>query len=141
MHRIAVALKWACGATTLALVVMFLTPLAIGGPGAHQAPLLAFLLSPIIFIVTLTLAFVWSPLGLVAVVVSVLYPAWYYIQSPPREPQPRVLRPVRVDSCCRSPDAQAEEHRLTHSGCYKSAPAGAAPAELAARAARPVIKM
>jgi hypothetical protein len=38
------------------------------------------------------------------------------------------------------PDPQAEEHRLTHSGCYKTALARAASAELAARVADLVIK-
>ena len=53
MHRFKVALKWAGSAATLAFIVTFLTPLAIGGPGAHQAPLVAFLVTPIIFVVTL----------------------------------------------------------------------------------------
>jgi hypothetical protein len=87
VHRISVALMWACGAATFAFMIMFLTPLVIGGPGAHQGPLLAFLLTPIIFVVTLILALVWSRLGLIAIAASLLYPAWYSAQRPPREAQ------------------------------------------------------
>ena len=87
MHRIAVALKWACRAATFAFLVVFLTPLVIGGPGAHQAPLLAIILTPIVFVVTLVLALVWFRLGLIAIAASLLYPAWYYVHMPPREPQ------------------------------------------------------
>jgi hypothetical protein len=92
MHRIAVALKWAFGAATLAFMVMFLTPLVIGGPGAHQAPLLAFLVTPIIFVVTLILTLVWPRLGLIVIVASLVYPAWYYVHMPPREPQHTLAR-------------------------------------------------
>lgn len=91
MRRITVALMWAFGAATLAFIVLFVTPLAIGGPGAHQAPLLAFFLPPIIFVVTLLLALVWSRLGLITVVASLLYPAWYYVQMPPLDPQGRLV--------------------------------------------------
>jgi hypothetical protein len=87
MRRIAVALMWAFGATALAFVVMFLTPLVVGGPGAHQAPLLAFFLIPVVFVVTLLLTLVWSRLGLIVVVASLLYPAWYYVQMPPVDPR------------------------------------------------------
>ena len=87
MRRIAVALKWASGTATLAFMVMFLTPLAVGGPGAHQAPLLAFLLTPIMFVITLILAFLWSRLALIPILATMLYPAWYYVKMPPREPQ------------------------------------------------------
>jgi hypothetical protein len=87
MHRLAVALKWACGAAAFAFMVMFLTPLAIGGPGAHQGPLLAFVLAPVIFVVTLILALARPRLGLIAIVASLLYPAWYFVQRPPRESQ------------------------------------------------------
>ena len=87
MQRIAVALKWAGGAAVLAFIVTFLAPLAIGGPGAHQAPLVAFLATPIIFVLTLMLALVWSRLGLITIVASLLYPAWYYFQMPPRDSQ------------------------------------------------------
>jgi hypothetical protein len=96
VHRIAVALKWACGAATFAFMVMFLTPLVMGGPGAHQAPLLAFLLTPIFFVVTFILALVWSRLGLIAIVASLLYPAWYYVQRPPRELQ-GALAPLNAE--------------------------------------------
>jgi hypothetical protein len=87
MHRISVAFKWASRVATLALVVTFLTPLVIGGPGAHQAPLLAIILTPIVFVVTLVLALVWFRLALITVVASLLYPAWYYVHMPPRERQ------------------------------------------------------
>jgi hypothetical protein len=87
MRRIGVALKWACGAAALAFMVLFLTPLVIGGPGAHQAPLLAFVVTPIIFVATLLITLVWSRLGLTVVVASLLYPAWYYVHMPPRERQ------------------------------------------------------
>lgn len=87
MHRFAVAVKWASGVATLAFIVMFLTPLLIGGPGAHQAPLLAVLLTPIVFVVTLLLALVRPRLALIAIAASVGYPAWYYLHMPPREPQ------------------------------------------------------
>ena len=103
MHRIAVALKWAFGAATLAFMVMFLTPLVISGPGAHQAPLVAFLLTPIIFVITLALTLVWSRLGLVTIVTSLLFPAWYYINRPPRDPR-GTLVPLNV-----------EERALVHS--------------------------
>lgn len=103
MHRIAVALKWAFGAATLAFMVMFLTPLVIGGPGAHQAPLLAFLLTPIIFVITLALTLVWSRLGLVTIVASLLFPAWYYLNRPPRDPR-GTLVPLNI-----------EERALVHS--------------------------
>jgi hypothetical protein len=96
MHRIGVALKWACGAAALAFMVLFLTPLVIGGPGAHQAPLLAFVLTPIIFVATLLCTLVWSRLGLIAIVASLLYPAWYYVQMPPRERQ-STLGPLNAD--------------------------------------------
>ena len=87
MHRLVDALKWACGAAALAFMVLFLTPLVIGGPGAHQAPLLAFLLTPFIFVATLLLTLVWSRLGLIVIAASLLYPAWYYVQVPPRARQ------------------------------------------------------
>lgn len=103
MHRLTVALKWACGAATLAFMVMFLTPLVIGGPGAHQAPLLAFLLTPIIFFITLALTLVWSRLGFVTIVASLLFPAWYYVNMPPRDPR-GTLVPLNV-----------EERALVHS--------------------------
>jgi hypothetical protein len=73
MHRIVDALKWACGAAALAFTVLFLTPLVIGGPGAHQAPVLAFLLTPIIFVATLIFTLVWSRLGLIVIAASLLY--------------------------------------------------------------------
>ena len=87
MHRLVDALKWACGAATLAFMVLFLTPLVIGGPGAHQAPLLAFLLTPFIFVATLLLTLVWSRLGLIVIAASLLYPAWSCVQMPPRARQ------------------------------------------------------
>ena len=95
-HRIVTALKWACGAAALAFTVMFFTPLVMGGPGAHQAPLLAFLLTPIIFVGTLILALVWSRLGLIAIVASLLYPAWYYAQRPPPQPE-GTLMPLNIE--------------------------------------------
>ena len=85
MQRITVALKWACRAAALAFMVVFLTPLVIGGPGAHQAPLLAIIITPIVFLVTLILALVWHRLALITIVTSLLYPAWYYVNMPPRE--------------------------------------------------------
>ena len=84
MHRVVDALKWACSAAALAFLVLFLTPLVMGGPGAHQAPLLAFFLAPIIFVATLLLTLVWSRLGLIVIAASLLYPAWYYTQRPTR---------------------------------------------------------
>jgi hypothetical protein len=75
---------------------MFLTPLVIGGPGAHQAPLLAFVLTPIIFVVTLALSLVWSRLGLVTIVAILLFPVWYYINRPPRDPR-GTLVPLNVE--------------------------------------------
>jgi hypothetical protein len=87
MHRIVDALKWACGAAALAFTVLFLTPLVIGGPGAHQAPVLAFFLTPIIFVATLLFTLVWSRLGLIVIAASLLYPAWYYVHMPTRERQ------------------------------------------------------
>ena len=56
MRRIRVALAWAASAATLAFIVMFFTPLIIGGPGAHQGPLLAFLGAPAVFVITLAAA-------------------------------------------------------------------------------------
>jgi len=56
MRRIRVAASWASSAATLAFVVVFLTPLIIGRPGAHQGPLLAFVAAPAVFVVTLGLA-------------------------------------------------------------------------------------
>jgi hypothetical protein len=94
MRRIVDALKWACGAAALAFMVLFFTPLVIGGPGAHQAPLLAFILTPIIFVATLLFALVWSRLGLIVIVVSLLYPAWYYVNMPPRSSQASALVPL-----------------------------------------------
>ena len=96
MRRIVDALKWACGAAALAFMVLFLTPLVIGGPGAHQAPLLAFALTPIIFVATLLLTLVWSRLGLIAIAASLLYPAWYYVRSPAREPR-ATLEPLNTE--------------------------------------------
>jgi hypothetical protein len=87
VRRIVDALKWACGAAALAFLVLFLTPLVIGGPGAHQAPLLAFALTPVIFVATLLLTLVWSRLGLIVIAASLLYPAWYYLHAPTRERQ------------------------------------------------------
>jgi hypothetical protein len=87
MHRVVVALKWACGAAILAFLMLFATPLVIGGPGAHQAPLLAFMLAPIVFLGTLVLALIWPRLALIPIVASLLYPAWYYDRMPPRDPQ------------------------------------------------------
>jgi hypothetical protein len=85
MHRIGVALKWAFGTAALAFAIMFLTPLVIGGPGAHQGPLLAFLLAPLVFLITLVLTLVWSRLGVIMVAASVLFPVWYYANMPPRQ--------------------------------------------------------
>ena len=96
MPRITVALKWALGAATSAFTVMFLTPLVIGGPGAHQAPLLAFLLTPIVFVATLVMTFVWSRLGPIAIMASLLYPAWYYSRMPPRDPE-HTLVPLNAE--------------------------------------------
>lgn len=87
MHRLGVALKWAFGTATLAFLVMFLTPLVIGGPGAHQDPLLAFILTPLVFVITLVLTLVWSRLGLITIVAILLFPAWYYVGMSPRDPQ------------------------------------------------------
>lgn len=87
MHRIVTALKWACGAAALAFMILFLTPLVIGGPGAHQGPLLAFILTPIIFVATLLLTLVWPRLGLIVIAASLLYPVWYYVNMPPRDPR------------------------------------------------------
>jgi hypothetical protein len=75
-------------------MVLFFTPLVIGGPGAHQAPLLAFILTPIIFVATLLFALVWSRLGLIVIAVSLLYPAWYYVNMPPRSSQASALVPL-----------------------------------------------
>jgi hypothetical protein len=86
MRRITVALMWACGAAALAFAAAFFTPLIVGGPGAHQAPLIAFVLAPAIFVFGLILALVSPRLGLVAVAVGALYPAWYVMQAPPRDP-------------------------------------------------------
>jgi len=94
MHRIAVALTWAFGTATLVFLVMFATPLVIGGPGAHQAPLLAFILSPIIFVITLALTLIWPRLGLVAIVACLLFPAWYYVKMPPRDSRASTLVPL-----------------------------------------------
>ena len=91
MHRIMVALKWAGGAATFGFIVMFITPLAIGGPGAHQGPLLAFFLTPIVFVVTLILALIWPRLGLITFIASLMYPVWYYVQMPPRDPNGRLV--------------------------------------------------
>jgi hypothetical protein len=81
------ALKWTFSTTALAFLIMFLTPLAIGGPGAHQGPLLAFVLIPIIFVITLALTLVWPRLGLITIAASLLFPVWYYVNRPPRDPQ------------------------------------------------------
>jgi hypothetical protein len=94
MHRIAVALTWAFGTATLVFLVMFATPLVIGGPGAHQAPLLAFILTPIIFVITLALTLIWPRLGLVAIVACLLFPAWYYVKMPPRDSRASTLVPL-----------------------------------------------
>jgi hypothetical protein len=96
MRRIGVALIWSVGAATFAFIVVFVTPLIIGGPGSHQAPLLAFLLSPAVFLVTLALALVRPRLGLVTIAATLLFPAWYYVNMPPRDPQ-ATLAPLTAD--------------------------------------------
>lgn len=91
MHRIKVALMWAFVGASFAFMFMFITPLVIGGPGAHQAPLVAFFLTPIVFVVTLILSLIWPRLGLITFVASLLYPVWYYVQMPPRDPNGRLV--------------------------------------------------
>ncbi len=86
MHRIAVAFKSALLTAILAFLVAFVAPLVIGGPGAHQAPLAAFFITPIIFVMTLALTLLWPRLVIVTIVASLLYPAWYYHKMPPRQP-------------------------------------------------------
>ena len=73
MNRIMIALMWAFVGAIFAFMFMFITPLAIGGPGAHQGPLLAFFLTPNVFVVTLILALIWPRLGLITFVASLLY--------------------------------------------------------------------
>ena len=43
------ALGWASGLAVLVFILAFLGPIIIGGPGAHQAPLAAFILAPVTF--------------------------------------------------------------------------------------------
>jgi hypothetical protein len=58
--------------------------------------MVAFLLTPIVFVVTLVIALVWSRLGLIAIVASLPYPAWYYAHTPPRDPQ-HALVPLNAE--------------------------------------------
>jgi hypothetical protein len=59
----------------LAFAAMSFTP--IGGPGGSMAQLLAFVYAPLIFVITLVLALIWPPLGIVTIVASLTYPVWY----------------------------------------------------------------
>jgi hypothetical protein len=97
MRRIRVALTWASSVATLAFVVMFATPLVIGGPGAHQGPLLAFLGAPAVFVVTLGLALIWPRLALVTIVASLMFPVWYYVNMPPWDPRISRLVPLSTE--------------------------------------------
>jgi hypothetical protein len=87
MRRLRVALTWASRIAAFAFVVMFVTPLVRGGSGASLSPVIAFIVTPIIFVVTLALALVWPRLGLIVVVATLLYPAWYYANTPPPDPR------------------------------------------------------
>ena len=51
------ALLWAIGTSAVVFVVTFIGPLIIGGPGAHQGPLGAFILAPMAFPLVLLLAY------------------------------------------------------------------------------------
>src|SRR3989442_1174108 len=82
MHRLTTALRSAFLAALLAFIIAFSTPLLIGGPGAHQGPLLAFILAPIVFCAAFVLALIWPPLGKVVAVLTLAYPVWYYLQVP-----------------------------------------------------------
>jgi len=96
MRRIAAALTWSLGAAAFAFLVVFVTPLVVGGPGAHQAPLLAFLLAPAVFVITLALALIRPRLGLVVIAATLLFPGWYYVNMPPRDPRGTLL-PLTAD--------------------------------------------
>jgi hypothetical protein len=80
-----VAFRWAFLTTLLAFAVMFFTPLVIGG--SSTGPLFAIIYAPAIFVITLILALISPRLGIVTIVASLLFPVWYYVQTPHQRPE------------------------------------------------------
>jgi hypothetical protein len=52
------ALLWGAGISAVVFVLAFIGPLMVGGPGAHQAPLAAFLFAPVAFPLVLLVVYV-----------------------------------------------------------------------------------
>jgi hypothetical protein len=53
---VAQALRWGVRLAVVAFVLAFFVPLLVGGPGAHQGPLGAFIYAPMIFLLALEIA-------------------------------------------------------------------------------------
>jgi len=89
------ALGWALLFGCFVFFFLFLSPLLFGGPGAHQAPFLAFLIGPRAFLlaipIMLALTFLWPRLRYVLVLATAAIPIWYYASMPKVDPREHLL--------------------------------------------------
>jgi hypothetical protein len=89
------SLGWALLFGCLVFLLLFLSPLLFGGPGAHQAWLLAFLLGPRAFLfaipIMLILTFWWPRLRWVLLLATAAIPIWYRASMPRVDPREHVV--------------------------------------------------
>lgn len=83
--RIFFASIWAVAVSYVAFIILYNLPLELGGPGSHQAPIMAYAVLPVIFPVTFVLTAIKPFLGrvvfLTTIALCTLVVAYLYVQT------------------------------------------------------------